>query len=204
MPKRKTGFEKVYKHGKIYKYDKKGNFIAEYDSLAIACDLNGKHVDDVIRGGRTKYVKGFYFSYEYHIKFPKERLPVLRQKGVHNKIKVYQYHLNGIFIKEWESATKAHQELNINRAQINKASKSNFKNKAGSFLWTRIFIKKAPKYIRGTHKRAKIVEQYDLKGKLISTFKSAREAMRQTKITSIPNCLINNQKSAGGFIWKYK
>ncbi len=52
----------------------------------------------------------------------------------------------------------------------------------------------------------KPVIQYSLNGDKIAEFLSAAEANKvtNTNISSISNCCIGRQKSAGGFIWKYK
>ena len=47
------------------------------------------------------------------------------------------------------------------------------------------------------------IGQYNLEGELIKEFNSIVEAMKETKITSIKEVLNKNQKTAGGFIWKY-
>jgi hypothetical protein len=47
------------------------------------------------------------------------------------------------------------------------------------------------------------IGQYNLDGELIKKFNSIVEAMRETNISSIKKVLYNNQKTAGGFIWKY-
>lgn len=53
--------------------------------------------------------------------------------------------------------------------------------------------------------RPKIVGQYTLDGKLIATYPSARQTGKQTKInySHIIQCCNGNQKTCGGFIWKY-
>jgi hypothetical protein len=52
----------------------------------------------------------------------------------------------------------------------------------------------------------KSVIQYSLDGKKISEFLSASDANKATgtNISSISNCCLGRQRSAGGFIWKYK
>ena len=47
------------------------------------------------------------------------------------------------------------------------------------------------------------IGQYDLENRLIKEFNSIVEAANETKITSIKEVLYKNQKTAGGFIWKY-
>jgi hypothetical protein len=55
-------------------------------------------------------------------------------------------------------------------------------------------------------KLRKKVGQYDLENNLIQEFESAREASRQLNIDcgSISKCCLGKNKSAGGYIWKYK
>ena len=57
---------------------------------------------------------------------------------------------------------------------------------------------------RSVSKRSIPVSQYDLQGNLINTYKSAREAGRQTGITqgSISYCVKGKRKIAGGYMWK--
>ena len=47
------------------------------------------------------------------------------------------------------------------------------------------------------------IGQYNLDEKLIKEYSSIVDAMKETKITSIKKVLYKNQKTAGGFIWKY-
>ena len=55
-------------------------------------------------------------------------------------------------------------------------------------------------------KLRKKVGQYNLEKNLIQEFESAREASRQLSIDcgSISRCCLGKNKSAGGYIWKYK
>lgn len=47
------------------------------------------------------------------------------------------------------------------------------------------------------------IGQYSLEETFIKEYASIVEAMRETKISSIKEVLYGNQKTAGGFIWKY-
>ena len=47
------------------------------------------------------------------------------------------------------------------------------------------------------------IGQYDLSGNLIKEYNSIVSAKRETNINSIKEVLYKNQKTAGGFIWKY-
>jgi hypothetical protein len=47
------------------------------------------------------------------------------------------------------------------------------------------------------------IGQYNLDGELIKEYDSIINAKRDLGITFIKEVLCNNQKTAGGFIWKY-
>lgn len=207
MPRKKTGNEKIYKRGKIYKYDNDGNYICEFESYQICCDLediSAGHLWDILNYGKTKRIKGFIYTYDYYIKYPiDEKLIILPRKGTNQK-NLYQYDLNGNFIRKWESIAQASKELKINRSHLALASKSNFTRQGCGYLWSRKFVKKTRKFFKKT--KGNIIEQYSLNGKLIATFKSGSEAEKLTGINrfSLYHCCSNRQKTAGGFIWKYK
>lgn len=56
------------------------------------------------------------------------------------------------------------------------------------------------------NKLSKVVEQYDLNGNLLNTFKSANEAKRITSFSQghICECCRGEIKQYKGYIWKYK
>lgn len=56
------------------------------------------------------------------------------------------------------------------------------------------------------NKRGKTVLQYTLDGEFVAEYPSIREAERQTNISNqhIGMCCKGLQKTAGGFVWKYK
>lgn len=66
----------------------------------------------------------------------------------------------------------------------------------------RIGLKNRKKWI----KTSKQVEQYDLKGNLINIFKSSKEADIKMggKGNNVADCCRGRQKTAYGYIWKYK
>ena len=68
---------------------------------------------------------------------------------------------------------------------------------------SKISDSKKGKSIQNTKKP---IIQYDLEGKYINEFESAKEAQRQTGInnSAINNTLKGISKNSGGFIWKYK
>lgn len=57
-----------------------------------------------------------------------------------------------------------------------------------------------------TQKEGKCIMQFTFDGKLVSEWKSIKEASRALNITreGIRDCCLGKQKSAFGFVWKYK
>ena len=64
--------------------------------------------------------------------------------------------------------------------------------------------KNISKNSKGVSRNQKPILQYDLEGNFIKEWPSLKEAINETKITSIGDCVRNKQKTAGKFIWKFK
>ena len=123
--------------------------------------------------------------------------------GTNDKI-VYQYDLSGKFIKEYKSAHEAARALNIQFTNICKVCRGERKT-AGGFGWS--YEKKlAIEPIKTIIKHNTPVLQYDKSGNFIAEYKSAREAKNQTGISDTTIGLVckGKNKTAGGFIWRYK
>lgn len=142
------------------------------------------------------------------------------------KKKVYQYNLDGNFINVYNSLAEAAKELNCNYSTISLAAKGKNKTACG-FLWsfneeTKESIKNkieklkynfnSDTYIKTNKTKIernqyKSVEQYDLKGNLINSFITIKEA---SEITGIGKdaiygfCNGKYKKGKSGYIWKYK
>lgn len=110
-----------------------------------------------------------------------------------NKKKVYQYNLNGSFIKEFSSVEDAHKYFNI-KAGIHYAARNNgFSN---GYIWSYnkhdIISIKEKKYVKSP------VIQLDLNDKEIKNWKSITEAQNELKISNIVRAIKYN-KTAGNF-----
>lgn len=64
-------------------------------------------------------------------------------------IKVYQYDLDGNFIKSWKSAIEAARKLEIGNSEINKCCKNQRKS-CGGFMWSLTKEKSLPPYKRNS------------------------------------------------------
>lgn len=112
-------------------------------------------------------------------------------------------------IQEFESITKASLSLNGTESSTNLISFvcKRKKYSTGGYFWCykEDYTKdwKPIEYTWGTS--IKII-QYSLKGDFIKEYISGADASRKTKIgsTNINHCLTGKNKTAGGYIWKYK
>ncbi len=156
----------------------------------------------------TKLIEKYGFSWNNtgtlcNIVKDNEEIRYLARISSKNKIskKVYQYDLEGNFIKEWNSVTEA---VKICKCDVYNAFKTSSKNRsAGGYLWTDYKSLKINK-IKNKNKTKKIY-QFALNGKLIKIWDSANQASKELNInySSIRNCLIGLSKTAFGFIWDY-
>lgn len=85
-----------------------------------------------------------------------------------------------------------------NLPEINHIDKNITNNKVENIEW-------CDRQYNIEYSKAKQVAQYDLGGKLINTWKSTREAARQTGFfqSSISQCCLGKLKTSHKFIWKY-
>jgi group I intron endonuclease len=133
----------------------------------------------------------------------KNRANGIRKYHNENKKKVFQYSLDGEYIKEWGSAVEAGEELNIIHSNITKTCKG-LRKQAGGFIWS-FELKKQSKYEKKKQK-TKYILQIDVNSNIINEFESISKASLITNIsrTAIINCLSGKTKSSGGFKWEYK
>ena len=126
-------------------------------------------------------------------------------------IAILQYDLDGNFIKEWRSATKAAQnfhgtEANIRRVLYGKSYTAfgyqwKYKNQDKIILK----IAKAKKH-EHLPTNSKPIIQLDLNDNIIAYYSSAKEAHRKTLIdySSICDSANHFTHTAGGYKWRYK
>lgn len=122
-----------------------------------------------------------------------------------NKIPVVQLTLDGIFIKEWDSMTKAETELNITDISSNCTGK---KKSSGGFLW--IYKEDYKNGIRKVYENIndynrKSIIQLDLQGLFIKEWASAREIERELGFgyKNISLCCLGKTKKAYDFMWVF-
>jgi len=124
---------------------------------------------------------------------------------------VYQYDLEGKFIKEFSNSNQAYIDIGVKDCNIARCCKNENGygcKTAGDFFWSYIKYEEYPHiYIRYWRERkGKAVLQFDLNNRLINEFSTARIADKATGIPykKISACCNNRQKTTKGFIWKFK
>ena len=129
-----------------------------------------------------------------YMKSQPRRLPIIKRS-------VCQYTLDGEFVAEWESAKLASEHTPSNQSYITQVCKGNRKS-SGGFLWA---YKGDPIPVF-SKKYYSPVQQFDLEGNLLATFRSLTEAQKQTgvKLHNVSECCRGNSKTAGGYMWQYQ
>lgn len=141
----------------------------------------------------------------------------------HRCKKVWQYSLDGKFIKAWSSLTAASQGTGTDVSSISKACRS-LNGSAGSYIWAFAKDDEAPADIQpiayegyarkdGTvvniPYRANSVVQYSREGLLVCEYSSSREASKffpgsKTADNGIRSACNKSKKTAFGYYWFYK
>ena len=119
---------------------------------------------------------------------------------------VCQYDKEGVFIREWESAKKAGEELGISSGSIIEVCrKDSIRKLAGGFIWRY----KGDEDVAIEYAKTSSVVQISKYGEKIKTFPSVREAAKAANtseggISGICMKRARGYNYAGGFIWRYE
>lgn len=123
--------------------------------------------------------------------------------GITRKSKpIYQYSLQGFFIKEWISGAEIERILSFDSSSILKVCKGKlltFKN----YLWSYIKSDKLPAHI---DPRGIKLLQYDFNGNFIREWLSAHEVQRELNINhaNVLKVTKNISQKIGGYYWREK
>lgn len=193
----------TFKKGtKIYQYNKSGNFIKEWRSIAEAERSFNVKDSSICKcvNNKSNSSHGFYWS---KVKYDNFTNPVKR-----NVIPIYQYDLDGNFIKEWNSIKEASTFYSVTNGAIEAVLLEKTLSSAG-FIWKRYYKKKVDK--RKIRVELKKINKFSMSGDLIESFESMRNLHerlypnRNFKVLkdTILKVLNNNRNSAFGYKWKY-
>ena len=122
-------------------------------------------------------------------------------KGPDRGFKISQYTLDGLFIRQWSSISKASRELGIHKYTIIQNVKGEYLS-AGGFIFKK---GKSPK-VEPKEFITKQIIQLDMVDNTIKQWGSLTEASESLgiRISGISMCCTGKYKFSGGFKWKYK
>lgn len=175
----------------VFQYSQTGEYDCCYESISDAARVIGSESTLISRAIKLGYlVNNKYFSLEFQFNYSKACKSSL--KGKH----VFQYNLNGEFIKEYSSCSEAEQALNVKRG-LSTALKLG-RTFAG-FQWR--FEKLDSLESVEIKCQARKVGQYDLNNNLIKVFNTVTECRKE--FSGCRQVLSGKYKTSGGYIFKY-
>ena len=197
----------------IYQYDVNGNFIKIWSSAKDASEelklCRGSIYDCCNK--KLKTLGGYVWSYEILNNYKK---PEEKQAKV-----VYQYDLNGIYVKSYKSMGATARELNISVGNIQQCCRGHI-NTTHDLVFLCDYYDKLPENIMKErnleYKRLiknkkvknifpKKIYQYSIDGMFIKEWESSKNLCEEYKMNqaAISNCCLGRTKVAYGFIWLY-
>lgn len=181
----------------VYKYDINGKYLTYYKNtseLIKELQCTRENVRDAI--SKEYLCKGYYLSYEKLDKFiVKEKIKRSAQD------KIYQYDLNGDFIREFDNCESASSTLGISKKSLQSKAATN--NTYKGFQWSYLKEEKLDNIKKSSLSSVpKQINQYTLYGEFIKTwdtYSSCRE-----EFPNVGKVLRGITKQCKGFIFKYK
>lgn len=181
----KTSTNKIH----VYQFQDNGDYECCYESVSEAARANGTQSTNISRSCKLGYKSnGKYFSYEFSTSFTNKKENIKCKK-------VYQYSLNGEYIREFNSYLEAQKY--IGKYGLGDALRAG-RNFAG-FQWKfEKYDKIESSKIKGKSRK---VGQYDLNNNLIRIFDTVTECAKY--FPGSKQVLRGIYKTSGGFIFKY-
>ena len=184
----------------IEQYSLDGEYIRSWSNYEEAENELKLHNILSALNGRNRTCGGFQWKY----KDSKKEIKPYKTARVYEGKHIYQYDLQGNYIREWQSSYDASHELKIPHQHIDRVLNGTRKMTRG-YVFTYDKVSKIQKYDANSKAFYHPVLQYTLDNKFIKewpTIKSAQDALGIT--SGIGGCCRGLQKSAGGYKWKYK
>ncbi len=207
----------------IFQFNLYGEFLREWGSIVEAAKTYGLQSANISKNcnGERKHCGEYIWSYTEHpiVQLTDNEIElILSGKSLNvgglNPMakKVFQYEMNGTFIKEWDCVSSASQSLKINAANIAECASGRSRQSAGGFRWSYDFKENLGPYIKNKPsssfkkgQNSKRIIQLTMDGKYVKTWNSITEASQTLCINggSISRVIRGTLKSAGGYKWEY-
>jgi len=137
-----------------------------------------------------------------------EKMKIARKlKGAIHTCKVYQYNLNGEFIKEWNSIKNASDFCKVDITSLQKIVKRNLNNNyCKGYYWKPEYEEKIiPKEYKIVKRKSIISMLCPITGSVLKVFGSKKEAnsyLGKEKSSGFLKYCIDNNKKGYGYYWK--
>ena len=183
----------------VEQYDLLGNFIAKYKSAHEASRQTNINYSSICSCCREEidHVKEYQWKYSNS---NKKITPITLTNITIQNLPVYQFSMDNILIKKYNSLQEASTITKINKSLICRCC-NNKGITAGGFKWSYNQQINNNKNI----KNQKPVGQYDKQNNLIAKYNSLSEASKKTNINlaNISQVCQGKRKTAGKYIWKF-
>jgi NUMOD1 domain len=182
----------------VCQYDLDGNFLKRFNSVQEAANEVRTKPQNIFRAmnGKSRTAKRFVWR-----DFQKKIIEVDLYR---NAKTVYQYDLEGNYIREYSGVSEAAKDVGIRIQPIYNAIDGKRAKYSAGYIW-RSFKKEKIKVDLSDKNRGKEIHQYDLEGNYIRSFISITEAGKILGTTSGNlTCAIDGKKSktAKRFYWR--
>ena len=181
---------------KVYQYDLDGNFIREWESATSAeKELHITHVASAAK--MTRRIAGKYQWRNYY----SERINKIDLINK-SQYKVYQYDLDGNFIKEWDNLSTINKELGFTSKRLVEVIRGE-KRSSNGFIWSKVKQDK----VDPVDSWRKPIYQYDIYGNFIREWRNSTELLKEyTNISyaDLMHTLHNRQKTCRNYQWSFE
>lgn len=192
-------FSKSDPKKKVYKYNKSGKLLEQYNSITEAANMNNSTVGKLTTAiqGQNLVGKMFYYSYQLYNEFKPKPKQSLKNK------KFYLYDLEGYYLQEFQNIKELILFMNVSS---NSSVHDVIHRRNGLYKTYQIKLEKFDKISPITnHNTKKAVDVYDKTGIFIKTCKSVQEAGRafNAKVSSINRVLSGLANTTAGYVFKF-
>jgi hypothetical protein len=214
---RKIAFE-VYKgvvRTTVSQYNMKGKRLKAFSGIPEAAKAVGKSPSSISNVVRGRKISAGGYIWRYGDKAQIDLESYLKKRKAASKSldgkKISQYDMRGNRVAVYRSINEAERKTGIGGTTIGRVILGKAKS-AGGFYWQKGVGKKKIRltgysYGLGSGVKAiqKKVKQYDLKGRLLCSYPSIKEAAKTIGVgsASIVGALKGIYKTSGGYKWKY-
>lgn len=192
-----SGLSGAIKYKDIYKYTLDGYFVKYYKDIAEILKENPNYDGSAIRDAyNEKYAQAYGFQWRKYYKEKVEDVKEHKANIGRTKI-VYQYDLNGVFLRQYNDVKDASESTGFARSGISKACNGHQQIFEG-FQWSFNYMEKMePADIY-------VICKYEISEKLLATYNTPKEASFDTGIPSstIINCYNGRYDLGAGYVWK--